>query len=64
MNKVEKCCGEIGVKFDQNEIDRGHHVSKSVFDTDAKQRVRSIIVKFKSWESRIFFYKTHSKKFM
>ena len=61
MNKVEKCCGEIGVKFDQNEIDRVHYVSKSVFDTDAKQRVRSIIVKFKS---RIFFYKTHPKKFM
>lgn len=64
MNKVEKFCGEIGVKFDQNEIDRVHHVSKSVFDIDAKQWVRSIIVKFKLWESRIFFYKTHLKKFM
>ena len=51
MNKVERCCDEIGVKFDTNEIDRVHYIGKPVSDTDSKQKVRSIIVKLKSWES-------------
>ena len=48
INKVEQCCDEIGVKFDMNEIDRVHYIGKPAFDTDSKQKVRSIIVKFKS----------------
>ena len=55
INKVERCCDEISVKFDSNEIDRVHYIGKPVFDTDSKQKVRSIIVKFKSWESRAAF---------
>ena len=47
INKVKRCCDEIGVKFDMSEIDRVHYIGKRVFDTDSKQKVRSIIVKFK-----------------
>ena len=36
INKVERCCDEIGVKFDMNEIDRVHYIGKPVFDTDSK----------------------------
>ena len=43
---VMKC-----VKFDMNEIDMVHYIGKPIFDTDSKQKVWSIIVKFKSWES-------------
>ena len=39
------------VKFDMNEIDMVHYIGKPIFDTDSKQKVWSIIVKFKSWES-------------
>ena len=35
-NKVERCCDEIAVKFDMNEIDRVHYIGKPVFDTDSK----------------------------
>ena len=64
INKVKQCCDEIGIKFDMNEIDRVHYIAKPVFDSDSKQRVRSIIVKFKSWESQTAFYKAHPKNFM
>ena len=43
INIVEMCCDEIGVKFDMNEIDMVHYIGKPVFDTDLKQKVRSII---------------------
>ena len=39
-NKVERCCDEIGIKFELNEIDRVHYVGKPAFDTDSKQKVR------------------------
>ena len=57
MNKVERCCDEISVKFALNEIDRMHYITTSIFDTDSKQKVRSIIVKYKSWELRSTFSK-------
>ena len=64
INKVEQCCDEIGIKFDMNEIDREHYIGKPIFETDLKQKVRLIIVKCKSWESRTAFHKACPKKFM
>ena len=64
INKVEQCCDKIGVKFDINETERVHYIGKPVFDTDSKQKVRSIIVTFKSWESRTAFYKARPRNFM
>ena len=64
INKVKQCCDETAVKFDMNEIDRVHYISKPVFDSDSKQRVWSIIVKFKSWESQTAFYKAHPRNFV
>ena len=46
-----------------NEIDRVHYIGKPNFDTDSKQKVRSIIVKFKSWKSRTAFYKARPRNF-
>ena len=47
-----------------NEIDRVHYIGKLVFDTDSKRKVRSIIARFKSWESRTAFYKARPRYFM
>ena len=55
IKKFERCCDEISVKFDSNEIDRVHYIGKPVFDTDSKQKVRSIIAKLRSWESQTAF---------
>ena len=48
---LKRCCDEIGVTFDMNEIDRVHYIRTPAIDTDSRQKVRSIIVKFQSWES-------------
>ena len=48
LNKVERCCDEIAVKPDMNEIYSVNYIDKPIFDSDSKQNVRLIIVKFKS----------------
>ena len=48
INKVERCCDEIAVKPDMNEIYSVNYIDKPIFDSDSKQNVRLIIVKFKS----------------
>ena len=37
MDKVEKFCHEIGIKFDPNEIDRVHHSGKFLSGTYSDQ---------------------------
>ena len=64
ISKVERCCDEIGVKFASNEIDRMQYIGKLAFDTDSKQKFRSVIVKFKSGESRTDFCKARPRNFI
>ena len=45
-------------------IDRVHYIGKPVFDTVSKHKVRSVIVNFKSWESRTFFYKACPRNYL
>ena len=45
-------------------IDRVHYIGNPVFDTASKQKVRSVIVNFKSWESRIAFYKACPRNYL
>ena len=33
IDKVERCCHEIGVKFHLNEIVRVYYIVKSIFET-------------------------------
>ena len=40
INKVERCCDEIAVKPDMNEIYSVNYIGKPIFDTDSKQKVR------------------------
>ena len=46
----------MGIEFNQFEIDRAHCIGKPYMD-NKKNKVRSIIVKFRSWKSRTVFYK-------
>ena len=61
MKKVEKCCSDMGIEFNQNEIDRVHYIGKPYMDKTKNKKVRSLIIKFKSWKSRITFYKSRPK---
>ena len=51
---LEKCCNEIEIPFNKNDIDRVHRTGRPL-TTDGKT-VKSIIVKFNSWNSRKRFY--------
>ena len=58
MKKVEKCCEDMGAEFNENEIDRAHYIGKPYVGKVKKKKVRSLIIKFKSWRSRSVFYKS------
>ena len=61
MKKVEKCCSDMGIEFNQNEIDRVHYIGKRYLDKTKNKKVRSLIIKFKSWKSRTTFYKSRPR---
>ena len=61
MKKVGKCCSDMGIKFNQNEIDRVHYIGQPYMDKMKNEKVRSLIIKFKSWKSRTTFYKSRSR---
>ena len=62
MEEIEKCCNVMGIPFNENEIDRADGIGKPFLDKEQKKKVKSIIVKFKSWEAWAAFYKARQKK--
>ena len=58
MEKVERFYSyrHVGIEFNHNEIHCAHSIGKSFID-EKQKKVRSIIIKFKSWESRTDSYK-------
>ena len=60
MKKVEKC-NDMGIEFNQNEIDRVHYIGKPYMDKTKNKKVRSLIIKFKSWKSKTTFYKSRPR---
>ena len=61
MEKLEKSYRHMGIEFNRNEMDRARYISKSFIDKKEKRKVRSIIIKFRSWGSRTTFYKARPK---
>ena len=61
MKKVEKCCSDMGIEFNQNKIERVHYIGKPYMDKTKNKKVRSLVIKFKSWKSRITFYKSRPR---
>ena len=64
MEELEKCYNVMGIPFNENKIDRAHGIGKPFLDKEWKEKVRSIIVKFKSWKVRAAFYKTRPKNYV
>ena len=60
LKKVGKFYSEMGIEFNQNEIDRAHYIGKPYINKK-KNKVRSIIVKFNSWKTRTAFYKARPR---
>ena len=58
------CYNVMGISFNENQIDRAHGIGKPFLDKERKKKVRSIIVKFKSWKARAAFYKARPKNYV
>ena len=58
MNTLEKCYLILNVPFDPNDIDRGYRIRLSYTDNHSGKKVKSIIIKFRSWKARQLFCKS------
>ena len=57
MNVLEDCYSSVNLQFDANDIDRAHRTGLPYTDKNSGKKVKSIIVKFRSWKARQRFYK-------
>ena len=55
---------KINVPFDQDNIDRVHQIGRKYTNENTGKKIQSIIVKFKSWESREEFYDARPRNFI
>ena len=52
MNVLEDCYSSVNLQSDANDIDRAHRIGLPYTDKNSGKKVKSIIVKFRSWKSR------------
>ena len=60
---VVGCFKDVGIDLGKSAIDRTHRVGNVYEDRDSKKKVRSIIVKFRSWDERSKFYRARPTAF-
>ena len=56
IEKVKECYEALEIPFNKANIDRAHRTGKEYSDKTTGKKVKSIIVKFKSWKSRQQLY--------
>ena len=61
MNVLEDYYSSVNLQFDANDIDRAHRIGLPYTDKNSGAKVKSIIVKFRSWKARQRFYKGQSR---
>ena len=61
MNVLEDCYSSVNLQFEANDIDRVHRIGLSYTDINSGKKVKSIIVKFRSWKACQRFYKGRSR---
>ena len=57
MNVLEDCYSSVNLQFDANNIDRAHRIGLPYTDKNSGKKVKSIIVKFRSWKVHQRVYK-------
>ena len=57
MNVLEDCYSSVNLQFDANYIDHAQCIGLPYTDKNSGTKVKSIIVKFKSWKACKRFYK-------
>ena len=61
MNTLEQCYSSLNVSFDLNDIDRTHRIGLSYTDNYSGKKVKSLFVKFRSWKTHLYFYKSRPR---
>ena len=57
MNVLEDCYSSLNLQFDANGLDHDGRIGLPYTDKKSGKKVKSIIVKFRSWKARQRFYK-------
>ena len=63
VSKVSEYFSEIGLPYEQAEIDRVHRIGKPYKNEGSSLTVKSIIIKFKSWRYRQDDYRNRPRRF-
>ena len=63
VSKVSECFSEIGLPYEEAEIDREHHIDKPYKNEGSGLTMKSIIMKFKSWRYRRDVYRSRPRRF-
>ena len=61
MNTLKQYFSSLDVPFNPNDIDRAHGVRLSHTDNHSGEKVKSMIVKVRSWKARQLFYKSRRR---
>ena len=56
MNVLEDCYSSVNLQFYANDIDLAHRIELPYTDKNLGKKVKTIIVKFRSWKTRQRFY--------
>ena len=57
MQKIETCYDSVELPFERDSIDRAHRIGKPYVDEKSGKRVKQVLIKYKSWQQRVSFYK-------
>ena len=57
MNLLKDCYSRVNLQFHANDTDRAHRIGLPYTNKKSGKKVKSIIVKFRSWKARQRFYK-------
>ena len=63
VSKISECFSEIGLPYEEAEIDRVHCLGKPYTNESSGLKMKSIIIKFKSWRYRQDVYRNRPRRF-
>ena len=63
VSKISECFIEIGLPYEEVEVDRVHHIGKAYKNENSGLIMKFIIIKFKSWRYRQDVYQNRPRRF-
>ena len=63
VSKISECFSEIGLPYEEAEIDRVHRIGKPCKNESSGLTMKPIIIKFKSWRYKWDVYRNRPRRF-